>query len=105
MLVLNKKEGEGNVVEIPLMCSQFWNGSWKLPASMLSEIHCLNFSVCKWWPTDGHTNVERTLYAAAPLGKSAQIDPPVTQSHVAWIISRVSAWVRNVTSWAIYVTT
>lgn len=67
---------------------------------------CLDVSVCRWWSTDEHSHEhgKNTLYCSPAQQILSQIDPPATQSHVAWLISRVSARVRNVTSWAIYVT-
>lgn len=72
-----------------------------------SQCHCcMNFCVRKWRSTDEHSHEDgkNTLYCSPAQQILSQIDPPATQSHVAWFISRVSARVRNVTSWAIYVT-
>lgn len=75
-----------------------WNRTWKL---------CI---IAVWVSLSAndersHEDGKNTLYCSPAQQILSQIDPPATQSHVAWFISRVSGRVRNVTSWAIYVTT
>lgn len=43
-----KKEDEGNITGIPLMCIQFWNRTWKLSASWLPGCLCLQMMI-HWW--------------------------------------------------------
>lgn len=90
-----------------LLVSHWYASSFGREHGNFQHRGCLNVSVCKWWSTDEHSHEDgkNTLYCSPAQQILSQTDPPVTQSHVAWFISRVSARVRNVTSWAIYVTT
>lgn len=50
-----------------------------------------------------HKNRKNTLCGRPAHQLLSQIPQPEAQSHIAWTIARVSARLRNVTPWAIYV--